>query len=371
MNVKKQILKIVLLVTWVVLGGGVLVLLVAARNIKNSKTCKGILVEISGVKEFLFLDKKDILQIINTGSEGAPEGMAVADFNLGKLENLLKRNVWVRDANLFFDNNLWLHVNVVEKEPVARIFTLGNTTFYIDSAGSRMPLSTKMNVRLPVFTGYPSNRSMSGASDSMLLKHIRTLSQYILNNEFWMAQVAQVAITPEHNFEMVPTIGRHIIQFGDGENYEDKFKRLFIFYSQVLSRVGFDKYSKVIVQYDKQVIGINKGPVPKIDSLQALKNIKKMIDESRRISEDSSYVPLESFKPVKAIDESLTMQDDEELSISDTAETRVAPVKVSVPAKNTGKEAGPAKSRPVNIQTDKSKPQPKPKAVMKKPESIN
>src|SRR3989337_2063080 len=139
MNVKKQILKIVLVVTWFVLGSGVLVLLVAARNIKNRKTCQGILVEISGVKEFLFLDEKDILRMVNTGSEGAPEGKAVADFNLGRLETVLKRNVWVKDANLFFDNNLWLHVNVVEKEPVARIFTVGNTTFYIDSAGSKMP----------------------------------------------------------------------------------------------------------------------------------------------------------------------------------------------------------------------------------------
>src|SRR4028118_1942227 len=103
MNVKKQIFKIALLVAWIVLGSGVLVLLVAARNIKNSKTCKGIVVEISGVKEFLFLDKKDILQIINTGSEGAAEGKAVAHFNLGKLETALKRNVWVKDANLFFD----------------------------------------------------------------------------------------------------------------------------------------------------------------------------------------------------------------------------------------------------------------------------
>jgi len=368
MNLKKQILKIILLVTWIVLGSGVLVLLVAARNIKNRKTCKGILVEISGVKEFLFLDKEDILDLISTSSQGDPEGKAVAHFNLGKLETVLKKNVWVKDANLFFDNNLWLHVNVVEKEPVARIFTLANTTFYIDSAGSRMPLSSKMNVRLPVFTGYPSDRTSTTTGDSLVLVHIKNLSQYILNNEFWMAQISQVAITPEHNFEMVPTIGRHIIQFGDGENYEDKFRRLFIFYSQVLSRVGFDKYSKVIVQYDKQVIGINKGVVPKIDSLQALKNIQKMIDESRRISEDSSYVPLESFKVVKPLDESLVMEDEEEVVVKDTAEVRPPAAKITLQSTKPIKAAGVSKTKPAAIQIDKSRP--KPKAVMKKPELI-
>ena len=92
---------------------------------------------------------------------------------------------------------------------------------------------------------------------------------------------------------MVPTVGNHIIEFGDGENYENKFRRLFLFYSQILSQAGLDKYSRVNVAYDNQVIG-KKGMTAKIDSLKAMKNIKKMIEDARKIAEDSTNGPLVS-----------------------------------------------------------------------------
>lgn len=69
-----------------------------------------------------------------------------------------------------------------------------------------------------------------------------------------------------------------------------KFRRLFIFYRQVLSHKGFDKYNRLNIQYEKQVIGTRKVAMTRIDSVQALKNIQKMIEESKRIMEDSLMV---------------------------------------------------------------------------------
>lgn len=42
------------------------------------------------------------------------------------------------------------------------------------------------------------------AVDSALLHDIKVTANYIINNPFWMAQVAQVDITPDNNFEMIP-----------------------------------------------------------------------------------------------------------------------------------------------------------------------
>jgi cell division protein FtsQ len=73
-----------------------------------------------------------------------------------------------------------------------------------------------------------------------------------------MAQISQIDITPSKEFEMVPTVGNHLIEFGDGDDYEAKFKRLFVFYKQVLAKTGMEKYEIIKVQYDKQVIGVKK-----------------------------------------------------------------------------------------------------------------
>jgi cell division protein FtsQ len=48
------------------------------------------------------------------------------------------------------------------------------------------------------------------------------------------------------------------VEFGDGDNYEEKFHRLLVFYKQVLARSGMEKYKRIKVQYDKQVIGVKK-----------------------------------------------------------------------------------------------------------------
>jgi cell division protein FtsQ len=305
MKIIKNIRRFIFLALWLVLGSCVLVLLIASINIKKQKSCKAVEIEIEGVEEYYFLDKNDILKIISENNTYSLVGREIEVFDLHRLENLLRKNVWVKYAELFFDNNLVLHVKVREREPVARIFTKIGQSFYIDSSGYRMPLHNKLSARLPVFTGFPANQPQLHGADSLLMDHIKKISLYILNDSFWMAQVAQVDITQNRTFELFPTIGNHVIDFGSGENYEQKFRNLFVFYKQVLTHTGIDKYSRLNVQYQNQVIGTRKGEVARYDSIQALKNIQKMIQEATRIAEDTLYAPVvsavrENKKPTEA-----------------------------------------------------------------------
>jgi cell division protein FtsQ len=85
---------------------------------------------------------------------------------------------------------------------------------------------------------------------------------------------------------MVPTVGHHIIEFGPAEDYEKKFKNLMTFYTQVLSRAGLNKYARINVQYDRQVIGIKKAMmISKSDSLKAVKNIRAMIESAQEMQQ--------------------------------------------------------------------------------------
>ncbi|HUQ65347.1 MAG TPA: hypothetical protein VM101_04295, partial [Flavitalea sp.] len=132
--------------------------------------------------------------------------------------------------------------------------------FYIDSSGHRMPLSEKMYAKLPVFTGYPievkKNRT---PAERKLIRDIKDLSLFLLNDPFWMAQISQIDITPQKEFEMVPTLGNHIIEFGDGTDHEAKFKKLFLFYKLVLAKTGMDKYEIIKIQYNNEIIGVKKS----------------------------------------------------------------------------------------------------------------
>lgn len=254
---KRHIRKMILACIWLSLAAGLMVLLVAAVNSQNNKICKGYSIQIKGKADQWFLDKKDIAALLI--GQGGIKGRSIKGFDLRRMENQLKNNVWVKDAELFFDNSHILQVRVEERVPVARLFTVSGNSFYIDSSGERLPLSDKFSARLPVFTSYPSEKDKLISSDSVLVRDIIHVSDYVVHDEFWMAQISQVDILPDRTFEMIPVVGNHTIQFGDGTDCDKKFKRLLLFYQQVLSKTGMDIYQKLNVQYDKQVIGVKKS----------------------------------------------------------------------------------------------------------------
>jgi cell division protein FtsQ len=292
MAIRINIRKILSVTLWSTVGAGVLVLLVAAIRYRNSNTCKGFRIDISagvaGLSEPPFIDRKEMADILASAGAGKGQNKPIVSFDLRRLESTLKKNIWIKDAQLFFDNNGILRVNVTEREPIARVFTTDGSSFYIDSSGVQLPLTGKLPAKLPVFTGYPSPKIRLHGQDSTLTAQIRGLSGFIRKDPFWMAQIAQVDITPGKTFELIPMIGNHVVGFGDGNDYEQKFHRLFLFYKEVLSRTGFDKYSRIDVAYAGQVIGTRKGSEgTRSDSVQGMNNIRQLIRSARQLQPDT------------------------------------------------------------------------------------
>jgi cell division protein FtsQ len=296
MGIKSNIKKLLFISFWCVLSAGVLVLLIAAMRVKQEKDCAGYNIDISSLGDQLFIDKKDIEDQLTRNGQQLIKGRSLKDFDLKKMEESLEKNIWISDAELFFDNNQQLQVKITERQPIARVFTSTGNSFYIDSACVRLPLSDKMSARLPVFTNFPSDKEKLSKADKQLLKDIKLISSHIQAGEFWMAQVAQVDITAARTFELVPTVGNHIIEFGDAGDADKKFRRLFLFYKDVISQLGFDSYERIKVQYAGQVVGVRyANATSKYDSLQAIKNVERLIalaqtEQERLIRMDSIEV---------------------------------------------------------------------------------
>jgi len=282
---KQIIKKIIFALLTLTACSGLVVLLVAAIGRRNHELCKDYTITIHGTPKNLFINEKDIKKILNSGTNGKIKGEPITDFNLRKLEQLVEVHPWVKDANLYFDNREVLHISIEEREPVARIFTTAGKSFYIDNEGDKMPLSELMSARVPVFTNFPEKKVLS-TKDSILLNDIKKTASFILNDSFWMAQTEQIDITEDKSFEMIPTIGNHIVKLGKGDDIDRKFHRLLVFYQQVLSKTSFDKYNVVDVQFTGQVIG-SKTKMTKVDSMQLKKNIEKLLQEARKMQNDT------------------------------------------------------------------------------------
>jgi cell division protein FtsQ len=293
MNTKATIRKILFVMLWVCISGGLLSLLIAAISKKNREDCSDYTITIKGAQENFFINADDIGKLLRSGAGSEIKGKKIAEINLKKLEQLLRSNVWIRKAEMWFDNRNVLHVEVYEREPIARIFTIAGNTFYIDSTEKKLPLSDRLSARVPVFTGF-IDKKVYTAKDSLLLTDIKNVATYIKNDPFWMSQVAQIDITADKNFELSPVIGNHLIKLGNGKDLEKKFNRLMIFYKQVMAQKGFDSYSTVDVQYSGQVVGTRRGTdKTKVDTVMLKRRVDEMLKQMQK-----QYDSVASLKPI-------------------------------------------------------------------------
>lgn len=366
-----------------------IVLLAAANRRQSERVCKNLAVSVTSDGEHLFIDKADITQQIKSISKGSLINRPISAINLGQLERTLEKHTWIRNAELYFDSRDVLHVIIAERQPIARVFTTGGSSFYIDSSGYRMPLLSRVAVRLPLVTNFTPAKKLS-VRDSALLKDVQKIVSFINSDPFWSAQIAQVDITPMRTFELLPVVGSHIIRVGTADDFEAKLSRLFIFYKQVLSKVGMDKYKAIDVQFKGQVIGMRSTETAAIDSVLLQQNIAALIQRSKDQAMQDSIAAVEAFNAeirrdstIKELMYSLEEREALEADLTvlkpvekkDSTEKkpvqkRVTPKPASIFVKQRKPVSSPVKtttkSKPVDKPKKVIKKTPQPKAVMKK-----
>ena len=304
MNWKKKIIQVL----WILAGLGAIVLFGAAMQQKNRKVCTDVKVEIFGVEEHLFIDETEVKEIIS--SDASIKNMPMNTIDLRGIETTLESTPWVKNAELFFDNKQVLQIKIIERQPVARVFTVQGVSFYLDSAGVRLPLSEKLSARVPMFTNFPSDKVVMAKPDSLLLQSVVSLGKYIMADSFWMAQTAQIAITPQATFEIVPTIGDQIIVLGTADDLNEKFTRLYTFYKKAWLQNGMNTYEKLDVQYANQVVAVRKGTAKMaVDSamtnqlleLALRNNLSAVSDTAKLIKPLIKINSAKLVKPIKTI----------------------------------------------------------------------
>lgn len=251
----------IIIVSWLLLFFATIALFVYAGEQKKSELCKGIKVEIVGKKEYVFVNEEQIKNIV--ASNGGRVGYIKDSINLQKIEKVLYKDVWVKKADVFFDNHNILQVRIDQSDPIARIFTQQGETFYIDSTEKYLPVNSKVTTRLPVFTSFPQN----GLDDSLLITDIKNLSMFINRDTFWSSMISQLNVINKNEFEIVPVVGNHLVYIGTANELNDKFNKLYSFYKQVMVTKGLDKYKKIDVQYNGQVVATLRDSTKRNDAV--------------------------------------------------------------------------------------------------------
>lgn len=279
---KIKILHILGIVVWLMIGTGIITLLVSAIKTETATTCKEVLISFIDKKDYRMVSEQEIFAALWPGEKNKfPRNQIAGDFDLYKLEKQLEKNPWILSADLYFDQKQKMHIDVEQRQPIARVFTPTGNSYFMDEEFFILPLKSNDIISLPVFTNFYFNTTTVSKNDSIVLARVASLSSFILSDPFWMAQIEAVNINADNSFELTPQVGNHVIMLGDRSDWNNIFTKLKTFYQYINNENAWNKYSKIDLQFKNQIIGVRNNSVRyAVDSLVVLGSEKIKLDSA-------------------------------------------------------------------------------------------
>ena len=174
-----------------------------------------------------------------------PKGKKLVSIRCRDIEACLDKSPFIKEAECFKSPTGQVCVKISQRIPVFRIMADNGEQYYLDSYGTVIPRSGYA-AHLPVVTGHVTQKNAA----SLLVE----LGRCLQNDPFWNSQVEQVNITPDGELEMVPRVGDHIVFLGKPRDIEGKLARLRTFYEKALNKVGWNKYARISLEFNNQII---------------------------------------------------------------------------------------------------------------------
>ena len=220
-------------------------------------------VHVEGGEGLHFIDEQAVrAEILDHGV--AVLNAPTADVDVADIETRLRNIPAVAKAEAYHTMDGVLHVDVVQREPIVRVFNADGNSFYIDREGWTMPISSKYTARVLVVTG---NLNEPGANDGVhfvfaddslaqasLSDDVHRLATFIVNDPFWKAMIDQVVVNSDHEFELVPRIGAQRILLGDATALAQRFEKLRIFYQKGIPKADWRRYDRIDIRFADQIV---------------------------------------------------------------------------------------------------------------------
>lgn len=210
--------------------------------------CSDFTIKINADSDEIFVVEADLYKLVSNNKLN-PKGKSYDNIDTYDIQQILLSNKMIKSAEVFFTGNNAVKAVIKERTPILRVMTTSGEDYYIDKEGEKISLSNLTNVKgiyLPVVTG--------DVKDDFAKGDLYKFTLFLYRNKFWNAQIEQIVVQPENNIILIPRVGDHEIILGSLTNYQEKLEKLATFYSKVLSETGWNRYSKINLKYDKQVV---------------------------------------------------------------------------------------------------------------------
>ena len=211
----------------------------------QEKVCEDFKVFVKDSIDKQFIQAKDI-ELLLKKAQMHPIGKPLAEINTMEMEEAISANKLVKSVEVFTTHKGCLMAIIHQRNPVMRVISHRDGSYYIDAERERMPTSQNYTVYLPLATGY--------ITEEFAKNELYDFVMYISRSSSWDALIEHVVVDQDKKVHIVPRAGDFKIALGTLDNYKEKLDKLQLFIDKGLNTVGWNRYSEVNLEYSNQVV---------------------------------------------------------------------------------------------------------------------
>lgn len=227
-----------------------------ARARKANTFAEGLEIKVEALPSGdRLISDRDVRRALISAFGNDLENSDLASLEVERMERILEADPFVKNADVYIDQNNYLRIRVQQREPVLRVLDNKGNNYYLDATGKKMPPSRNFAARVIVGTG-----NIAAYTPEFLdkrkssLRDLFQLTQTLLADEFFASFIQQIHVNNVGEFILIPLIGDQRIELGNAKKLDDKLNRLKIFYQEGMPYEGWRKYETINLKYSGQVV---------------------------------------------------------------------------------------------------------------------
>ncbi len=222
---------------------------------QEATLCKKLFISIENQQGNFFINEADITTLVTNNGREMVINLPYETFKLKDIEARVKNHKYVQSAQVYRDLAGNMMIDARQERPIARILNSSGADFYISEAGEILPVSRRFTARVMVLKGSFFNKYLD---KNMLAdqqgKDLFQFIKFIEKDKFWSAQFAQLEVDKRGMIEIFPQVTKQTIEFGSTHQFDKKLKNLKIFYDKILPDRGWNRYNRVNLEFENQII---------------------------------------------------------------------------------------------------------------------
>ena len=261
----KKAKRILLIMTIILVLGGLIGLIIAVSAVHKQTMCKELSINIRYNDADNFISEREVRLLAEKTCQF--QNQPIDKIDIPTLKKAIEKHPYASHVDVKTSIDGILRISLEQRVALVRVFNQDGNSFYIDKEGVLLPVLNGTASRLITANGFiaqqyteenrfklvdPSTDSVQLASNPLF--KIYKLALFINKNDFLKAFVEEIFINQRNEIEIIPKVGDQVIQFGDIDRMDEKFMYLKAFYHSNTTKGGWNKYATISLKYKNQIV---------------------------------------------------------------------------------------------------------------------